>query len=267
MLLSNEGVMSGILQPFFGTYFRPYTRYTSKLEKDKELQIDIPYDIKQLSDLIEKVFLRISKIPGIQQTLDRAVETWKKISTLYEFRIKNPYVRLTRKAQEDYADLFVKIIKQLETYSKEDDAASLPKSSKKSVQTDIAKAVAEELKSELEALKHQGENTNRNVLRNGGNLIKEIKQIRKNTQTLLREQCVDEELTDHDNEVYRPRYVGIDLEMLEATRGLVDKGHLNRSSAAQRVFAQYEGKKHGFKSLESFKTIFYRYYANITKRS
>ncbi len=267
VLLSNEGAVSGILQPFFGTYFRPYTRYTNKVEKDKELQIDIPSDIKRLSDLIERFFLRVSKIPDSQQVLDQVTATWKKISTLYEFRMKNPYMRLTRKAQEDYADLFVQIGKQLTACSREGEVASTPKTSVKYAQTEMAKAVAAELKPELEALKRQGENANRNVLRYGGRLIDEVKQIRKNTQTLLREQSVDEELTAHDNEVYKPRYTGVDREMLEAAKALVDNGPLNRSSAAQRVYSQYEGKKHGFSSLKSFKAIFYRYYANINKRS
>ena len=267
MLLSNEGVISGILQPFYGTYFRPYTRYTNKVEKDKELQIDIPSDIKRLSDLIERFFLRVSKIPDSQQVLDQVTATWKKISTLYEFRMKNPYMRLTRKAQEDYADLFVQIGKQLTACSREGEAASTPKTSVKYAQTEMAKAVAAELKPELEALKRQGENTNRNVLRYSGRLTDEVKQIRKNTQTLLREQSVDEELTAHDNEVYKPRYTGVDLEMLETAKDLVDNGTLNRSSAAQRVYSQYEGKEHGFSSLKNFKSIFYRYYKNIKKRS
>lgn len=266
VLLSNEGAISGILQPFFGTYFRPYTRYANKMERDKGVQIDIPSDIKQLSDLVGRFFLRISKIPGAQPALDQVTVTWKKILTLYEFRMKNPYVRLARKAQEDYADLFVQIGKQLTACSIEGEAASMPKTSVKCAQTEMAKAVAAELKPELEALKRQGENANRNVLRYGGRLIDEEKQIRKNTQTLLREQSVDEELTAHDNEVYKPRYAGVDLEMLEAAKALVDRGTLNRSSAAQRVHSQYEGKKHGFSSLKSFKTIFYRYYANINKR-
>ena len=266
-LLSNESVMSGILQPFFGTYFRPYTLYTSKLEKDKELNIDIPSDVKQLSDLIEEIFLRISKISVSQQALNQTVETWRKISTLYEFRMKNPYVQLTKTTQEDYAGLFVQIVKQLATCSEASEAVSPSKSSEECVQTDIAKAVAAELKPDFEALKRQGENTNRNVLRNGGKIINDVKQIRKNTQALLREQCVDEELTAHDNEAYRPRYAGVDLEMLETAKALVDSGTLNRSSAAQRVFAQYKDTKHCFASVNSFTTIFYRYYKNVMKRS
>jgi hypothetical protein len=209
----------------------------------------------------------MSKITGIHQALDQVTVTWKKISTLYEFRMKNPYMRLTTKAQEEYAELFVQIVKKLARCSREGEAASTPKPSVKCAHTEMAKAVVAELEPKFEALKRQGENTNRNVLRYGGRLIDDVKQVRKNTQTLLREQCVDEELTAHDNEVYKPRYTGVDLEMLETAKDLVNNGTLNRSGAAQRVYSQYEGKRHGFSSLRSFKTIFYRYYKNITKRN
>ena len=101
VLLSNEGVMSGILQPFLGTYFRPYTRYTNKIEKDKELQIDIPSDIKQLSDLIERILTRIGKLPNSSTRLQEATEVWDKISTFYGFRMKDPFMHLTCQAQED----------------------------------------------------------------------------------------------------------------------------------------------------------------------
>ena len=266
-LLSNESIMSEILQPFFGTYFRPYTRYTNMVGKDQELQFDIPSDIKQLSDLIERFFLRISKITGIQQALDQVTVTWKKISTLYEFRMKNPYMRLTTKAQEEYAELFVQIAKQLATCSSEGETASMPQTAVQYAQTEMLKAFAAEMTPKFEALKRQGENVNRNILRYGGKLIGEVKQVRKNTQALLQEQGVDEELTAHDNEVYKPRYTGVDLEMLETAKDLVDNGTLNRSSAAQHVYSQYEGKEHGFSSLKNFKSIFYRYYKNIKKRS
>lgn len=267
VVVASEEVFGRAIQPFFGTYFRPYTRYPKKLEKDKALGLDIQSDITQLMGLIERVFTRISKIKGVELPLQEAKGLWKKICTLYDFRMKNPFVRLSRKAQEDYADLFIQIGSQLAACSKEDNEVRMSEQSGQSAPAEMAKAVVAELKPELEALKRQGENTNRNVLRCGGKLVNEVAQVRKNTQTLLREQCVDEELTAHDNEAYKPRYEGVDLEMLDAARDLVDKGNLNRSSAAQRVFKQYAGKTHGFSSLENFRTIFYRYYKNVKERS
>lgn len=120
VLLSNEGVMSGILQPFFGTYFRPYTRYTSKLEKDKELHVDIPSDIKQLSDLIERILARIGKLPNSSTRLKEASEVWDKISTLYGFRMKDPFMRLTCQAQEDYCNLILSAVQKFADCGKGD---------------------------------------------------------------------------------------------------------------------------------------------------
>ncbi len=120
VLLSNESVMSGILQPFFGTYFRPYTRYTNRMEKDKELQIDIPSDIKQLSDLIERILARIGKLPNGNTRLKVATNVWDKISTLYWFRMKDPFMRLTRQAQEDYGNLILAAIQKFTDCGKED---------------------------------------------------------------------------------------------------------------------------------------------------
>ena len=120
VLLSNEGVMSGILQPFFGTYFRPYTRYTNRMDVDKELQIDISSDIKQLSDLIERILARIGKLPNSSTRLKEASEVWDKISTLYWFRMKDPFGRLTCQAQEDYGNLILAAVQKFTNCGKED---------------------------------------------------------------------------------------------------------------------------------------------------
>ena len=120
VLLSNEGIMSEILQPFFGTYFRPYTRHTNKIEEDKELQIDIPSDIKQLSDLIERILARIGKLPNNSIRLKEATEVWDKISTLYEFRMKNPFMRLTCQTQEDYRNLILAAVQKFTDCGKKD---------------------------------------------------------------------------------------------------------------------------------------------------
>jgi len=118
-----------------------------------------------------------------------------------------------------------------------------------------SKATIEGLTPRFEGLQKQGENTNRNVLR----ALSEGKQIRKNTVQLLKEQGVNEELTNHDNEKeYRCRYIGVDLEMLKAAGELVLKG-TSRSSAAEIVFKRREFENHGFSSVKVFKTQVYRY--------
>lgn len=267
VVVASEEVFGRAIQPFFGTYFRPYTRYPKKLEKDKELGLDIQSDITQLKGLIERIFTRISKIKGVELPLQEAKGSWKKICTLYDFRMKNPFVRLSRKAQEDYADLFIQIGRQLVACSKEDNEVRMSEQSGQSAPAEMAKAVVAELKPELEALKRQGENMNRNVLRCGGKLVNEVAQVRKNTQTLLREQCVDEELTAHDNEVYKPRYEGVDLEMLQKAYALFVDGGLTRASAASRVFREYsdKGAKFSFTKLENFRTVVYRYCEGMSR--
>lgn len=110
-LISDESVVGAVFQPFFGTYYRPYTTYPKKVEKDKEIGIDIRVDIKQLSDLINRILSRLDKLQTSHSSVSAATKLWKKMSTLYAFRMDNPFVRLSRQKQEEYGQLFIDVVR------------------------------------------------------------------------------------------------------------------------------------------------------------
>lgn len=140
------------------------------------------------------------------------------------------------------------------------EVATLPK--------EIADAVRKELGPDIEMVQKQQKglskdvsNVNRNVLR-----VLDVERAVDDKVAVMVEEGGYELPTHDEPVVYKTRYRGVDKQMLEEAYTFVDKGTMNRSSAATHVFANHEAKG-GFtyKDLKSFKTIFYRYCAGRSK--
>ena len=118
-LVSDKNIMGSVFQPFFSTYYTPYTRYTSNAEKNKEVCAEIETDIKKLTDLIDRIFLRVARLPNAQPSLQGALKVWNKISSLYRFRMNNPFIELSIDRQEEYLGLVCEVINSFVALSHE----------------------------------------------------------------------------------------------------------------------------------------------------
>lgn len=107
------------------------------------------------------------------------------------------------------------------------------------------------------------DNVGRNVLR----VAKDVRIVKGNTEDIIHNQGEEIKMTDHDGREYKPRYEGIDLEMLEKAYALSADGGLTRASAASRVFKEYsdKGANFSFTKLENFRTVVYRYCEGMSR--
>jgi len=101
--------LMSIFQPFYGTYYDPYTHYPERIEKDKELGFEIPADIAALKDWITRLFKRLGNIASVKAQMAVANAAWQKISVLYDFRMMNPYSALSREKQVAFQDRIIEL--------------------------------------------------------------------------------------------------------------------------------------------------------------
>jgi len=252
VLVSDENVLGAVFQPFFGTYYTPYTRYPDKVEKDKELGLDIPACIKQLSDLIERIFARVEKLPISRAGCRSARKSWKTISTLYAFRMKNPYVRLSCKKQEEYGELFQRLIKDLCSSLQEsnDPEESDVKASSSLVEDSLLMSIAtkpaaetvDELKAAIEAV---GKATN-DGLKKVEKQISELGRVEKATLNWVSDGTQGKPLEDGRC------LQGIREKMVnDGFLCVRDEGMTNLSEVARTLIKKYARKSGGYTENET----------------
>lgn len=118
-----------IFQPFYATYYTPYTYYPEKSKKDLELGLSIPDDISTLKSWIERLFKCLQKIRNSESATRAAISQWKKIEALYDFRNLNPHLRLTRGQQNDFSDKLIELERLLISATQKENQASTTASS------------------------------------------------------------------------------------------------------------------------------------------
>jgi hypothetical protein len=254
-LISDENVINAVFQPFFGTYYTPYTRYSDKVKNGDAYDLDIPACIKQLSDLIERIFVRIEKMQCSQAKYKAARKGWAMVSALYSFRMKNPFVDLSCKKQEEYCETIKRLIKDVCSLSHEVDDSEVDSEQpsvggqKDELAQNIAKKTAEEtmaaLKPTLDAVGKATDDRTKGMKA----LDKQLSEIKRIANATLN--CVSEGAQGMPLEDGRC-ILGLRKEMVEEGFLCVrDKKMNNLSSVARKIIKKYAGKAGAYSDKES----------------